>query len=265
MILIMILSVRQMLVLLLIFNWTYVLANPLDLQKKTIILPYKGQGFLSIFNRSDKIEYYRATASRIEINDQGDVERIEIKNPRELGLLVVPVNIKMQPMQKRKVRVVSLKPSPGGTKHTYYSIDFDHITKESQERIKQIEKDKEQTSAMKVYISSKAEKSVIVDVGSKNDYNPRTNAIVDIYDKDKDEEGQVIKKNRVVITNTGNVVLWLTGFETCKKNGTCQALTWFKLIYPGEKYRYVLEDGVESVRYVELFGSKETKRFIKIP
>lgn len=261
----MFLFVRQIISLLLIFSWTHISSNPLEIQKKGISLPYKGQGFLTIFNRSSKVEYYRATVSRIEINDQGDAEYIRAKNPKDLGLLVVPVNIKMQPMQKRKVRVVSLNPSPGGDKRTYYSINFDHITKAQQERMKQIEKDKDQTSAMKVYITSKAEKSVLVSVAANRDQNPKTKAVVDVFDQAQDEQGQPIKKNSVVITNTGNVALWITGFETCKKNGTCKSLSWFKMMYPGEKYRYVLDDDVESVRYVELFGSKKTKRFIKIP
>lgn len=214
-------------------------------------------------NTSDKTEYFRVITSRIVIDANGTVDYVSKKNPKDLGLLAVPVNLKLQAKQKRKIRVASLIKPESGNMHSYYKIDFDHITKERLDREKQMESASTPASGMSVFIDAKTEKSVIVDVGSRNDFAPKTSTTVDSV-SGQDAEGNSITQKRLTITNSGNVMLWLTAFESCDRSGKCNGKTWFKRLYPLEKYHHVLESSTVLVKYQELFGRNRTSRAVNI-
>lgn len=238
-------------------------ANPLKLETKSLLIPYRGQGFITVVNTSDKTEYFRVIPTRIAVDTNGSIDYETRKNPKDLGLLVVPINLKLQAKQKRKIRVASLIKPSSGNMHSYYRVDFDHITKDRLEREKQMESASTPTSGMSVFIDAKTEKSVIVDVGSRNDFTPKTSTNIDSV-SGQDPEGNSITQKRLTITNSGNVMLWLTGFETCDRSGKCKGKTWFKRLYPQEKYHHVLESGTVLVKYQELFGRKRTSRTVNI-
>ena len=241
-------------------------ANPIKIETKSVLVARGGQGFITVFNTSDKVEYFRVVASQIKVNESGRAENVTKKNPRDLGLLVVPVNLKMAPMQKRKLRVVSLmKKKQDGLPddmHVYYNINFEHITKAELDRVKEMENKSAQSSGMSFYINAKVEKRVIVDVGAR-DFKPQTTARIEAYEK-KSDDGKMDTGKQLVITNSGNVVVWLTDLETCDRSNQCYGLKWFKMLYPGERYYHMIKDQDLKVEYVEKFGSSRKKRVVLV-
>ncbi|MEC8882808.1 MAG: hypothetical protein VX737_06000 [Pseudomonadota bacterium] len=244
-----------------------VFANPLKLESRNLLLSRRGQEFITVVNTSDKTEYFRVIVRRVTVNNKGEVEYETKKNPRDLGLLVVPVNLKLASQQKRKLRVVSLLGAQAenlaADEHVYFRVEFDHVTKDKIDKIKAMEDKKAQTSGMSIFIDAKSERAVIVDVGSRNDFRPATSARFEtVKISTETEEGKKELEKRLVITNSGNVLLWLTGFEICDLSGQCEGRVWFKLMYPGEQYFYTVDDNVSKIKYVEKFGSAEKKRVV---
>lgn len=256
---------RQILgLLLLVFPITSSLyANPLKLESKHLIVPRRGQDFLTVVNASNDVAYFRVSISRVVIDENGHVNYVKSNDPRELGLLVVPVNLKMQPQQRRKIRIVSLVDKmpivSAPDSHVYFRIEFDHLTQSSVERQKQFEALASGNGKVNIFIDAKVDKSVIVDVGSRQDLNPKTTARLDPF-----QTADGVRKNRLMITNTGNVVVWLTELKQCDRSDRCAGSAWFKMIYPNERYYVVLSEDTVRVIYTERLGSIKTPRSVPI-
>ncbi|MAV28659.1 MAG: hypothetical protein CMF43_02520 [Legionellales bacterium] len=237
-------------------------ANPLRLSTTHMLIPRTGQEYITVFNTSDAIAYFRVNVERVVINAQGQPTYVTARNPNELGLLVSPVNLKMQPRQKRKVRVLSLvNKVPGlvsGTGHVYYRIDFDHVTQQDLEQQKKMN-DPVPDGALQFLIRGKIAKTVIVDVGSRQDLNPQTSNQFVKVDRPDSKITQQLE-----ITNTGNVVVWIVDMEICDASA-CQKGGWFRMLYPGEIYRIDVPPTTVKMSYTEKLGKRQQRQSVTIP
>lgn len=81
---------------------------------------------ISVVNNGDKTAYIQVIPYRVEGLGTKDEKRIEVKDLRELGLLVSPQKIKMDPKSRRNIRVVLLQPQ--GDKERVYSLVVKPVT-----------------------------------------------------------------------------------------------------------------------------------------
>ena len=67
-------------------------ASPLQVGTRTLFVNPNAQGFVTVTNTASSTQYFRARIERIEVNAEGKLQKVTAQNPKDLGLLVVPVN-----------------------------------------------------------------------------------------------------------------------------------------------------------------------------